>query len=283
MKSIKKLMALVLVLLLTVSLCACSTKKAGDNTPTPTQAQNVETPTATPDDPGQPTPTAPVLLVDDDAIFEAALGEYAEYLAEAQKEVKNVSLRYTLEAMAEAKLMESAVYIPGSSNGGMYAIGRVVPYTASPCLWGNDQYRYHNLLIVSGAPLAPADRTALKTEYNKLKGTGTYEAYAKQYLADKGYTLKDTYTIGYATDPETWDIFNTYLSADAEAIVNTFDNLIEYDGENVMRPALAESWEISDDGLTYTFKIRKGVQWVDSQGRKIADLTAKDFVTGMQH
>ena len=283
MKSTKKLLSLVLVFALAASLCACETKKADNNTTTPTQAQNEVTPTENPDNPGQPTPTAAVLLTDDSAIFDAALGEYAEYLAEAQGEVKNISLRYTLEAISEAKLMESCVYIPGSCQGGTFAIGRVVPYTASPCLWGNDQYRYHNLLVVAGDPLKPEDRTALKTEYNKLKGTGTYEAYAKQYLADKGYTLKDTYTIGYSSDPETWDIFNTYLAADAEAIVNTFDNLIEYDGENVMKPALAESWEVSDDGLTYTFKIRKGVQWVDSQGRKIADLTANDFVTGMQH
>ena len=40
-------------------------------------------------------------------------------------------------------------------------------------------------------------------------------------------------------------------SADSEAIVNTFDGLMEYDMENVLQPALAESYEISDDGLTY--------------------------------
>lgn len=40
---------------------------------------------------------------------------------------------------------------------------------------------------------------------------------------------------------------------------------------------------VSDDGLTYTFHLRKGASWVDSQGRKIADVTADDFVAGMQH
>lgn len=49
------------------------------------------------------------------------------------------------------------------------------------------------------------------------------------------------------------------------------------------QPALAESYEVSDDGLTYTFHLRKGASWVDSQGRKIADVTADDFVAGMQH
>ena len=58
---------------------------------------------------------------------------------------------------------------------------------------------------------------------------------------------------------------------------------MEYDGEGTLQPALAESYEVSDDGLTYTFHLRKGATWVDSQGRKVADVTADDFVAGMQH
>ena len=58
---------------------------------------------------------------------------------------------------------------------------------------------------------------------------------------------------------------------------------MEYDNEGVHQPALAESYEVSEDGLTYTFHLRQGLEWVDSQGRKVADLTANDFVAGMQH
>ena len=44
---------------------------------------------------------------------------------------------------------------------------------------------------------------------------------------------------------------------------------LEYDCEGVAQPALAEALPtVSDDGLTYTFKIRQGVKWVDSQGRE---------------
>lgn len=279
MKSAKKMLALVLVLMMTASLFACGKKDpASDTTPTPTANPTDETPTPTPIEEKKPA----VLLTDEDAIYDAALGEFAKYLEEAQKEVDNISLRYALEAIAEAKLLESGVYIPASSQGGMYAIGRVAPYTASPCLWGTDTYRFHNVVVASD-PITPEDRTALKVKYNEIKGTGTYEEFAKNYLTEKGYTLKDTYTIGYSTDPATWDILDTYLAADAEAIVNVYDGLIEYDNENVMKPALAESWTISDDGLTYTFKIRQGATWVDSQGRYVGDVTAKDFVTGMQH
>ena len=53
--------------------------------------------------------------------------------------------------------------------------------------------------------------------------------------------------------------------------------------EGTMQPALAESWSVSEDGLTYTFNIRQGVKWVDSQGREVGTVTADDFVAGMQH
>ena len=50
-----------------------------------------------------------------------------------------------------------------------------------------------------------------------------------------------------------------------------------------MKPALAESWDISDDGLTYTFHIRQGVKWFTSEGTEYAEVTAKDFEAGFHH
>lgn len=51
----------------------------------------------------------------------------------------------------------------------------------------------------------------------------------------------------------------------------------------MQQPALAESYEVSEDGLSWTFHIREGVKWVDSQGREVADVCADDWVAGMQH
>ncbi len=60
-----------------------------------------------------------------------------------------------------------------------------------------------------------------------------------------------------------------------------FDNLVKLSHEdNSVVPAAAESWETSEDGLTWTFHIRPGQKWVNSKGEEVAEVTAKDFVFG---
>jgi peptide/nickel transport system substrate-binding protein len=44
-----------------------------------------------------------------------------------------------------------------------------------------------------------------------------------------------------------------------------FDSLLELDATLNVRPLLAESWEVSRDGLTYTFRLKKGVKWHDGK------------------
>lgn len=55
-------------------------------------------------------------------------------------------------------------------------------------------------------------------------------------------------------------------------IINAFEPLITYDADNNIVPGLAESWDVSDDGLVYLFKLRKGLKWSDG-----SPLTAADF------
>ena len=60
-----------------------------------------------------------------------------------------------------------------------------------------------------------------------------------------------------------------------------FDNLVKVSPEdNSVIPAAAESWEVSEDGLTWTLHIRPGQKWVNSKGEVVADVTANDFVFG---
>ena len=273
----KKILSLILVLCMALSsmalLVSCTTGDGGEDTTAGEEGTKVVY-------------TDPYAGIEDydelsAKIYDDILGDfYAAY--EAAKAETNESKKWAMMAIAEAKLMESGVMMPTSSNGGNYAITRVAPNTATSTLWGNDSYRYHDVIVATEF-ITAADRAAMKAKWAELKGTGEYEEWVEAYLTGKGYTLKNTYSIVYNSDPKNWDVLATSRAADSEALVNTYDGLMEYDMENRLMPALAESYTVSEDGKTYTFKIRQGVKWVDSQGRVVADVKADDFVAGMQH
>lgn len=281
MKNLKRVLCALLALVMVLGFVGC--KNNGDDKTTP--APNNTNKPAESEVPATAVPTTPLPTGDYNAmsaaIYDAQLGAF-NTLYQAAKEEQNVSKRYALMAQAEAKLLEAAVLIPGTTNGGNYGLSRVAKRSASTVLWGNDSDRFHNVLVTTEL-ISAEDQTHLKAMWNEVRGTGTYSQKATDYLKEKGYTLKDTYNMGYVGDPKTWDALATSRSADSEAIVNTYDGLVEYDNENELKPALAESWEVSEDGKTYTFHIRQGAKWVDAQGREVADVKADDFVAGMQH
>lgn len=214
-------------------------------------------------------------------LYNEALGDFNDALATA-KEAETVDERYALMAVAEGKLMESAMMYPLTSKGGMYAMYRMAPHTKDYTLWGSDTDRYHQYVVTTDF-IKAEDYNEMRAKWDELKGTGTYESWVKEYLAGKGYTLKDSFSMPYSSDPVTWDGLATSRAADTNAIINTYDGLMEYDVEGTLQPALAESYEVSDDGLTYTFHLRKDVKWTDSQGREVDTVKADDFVAGMQH
>lgn len=216
----------------------------------------------------------------DQQIYDGSLSDFNTALTLAKTKL-DVDERYAYMALAEAKLLEAAVYVPTTSRGGNYAFGRVAPYSVTPVLFGTDSDRLHNT-IVTNEIIKPADRESLKALYAELAGTGTYAAQAKAWLASHGYTVKTTYNYDYTNEANTWDITDTQRQADSEQIVQTYDGLLEYNAEGTLAPALAESWEMSADGLTYTFHIRHNVEWVDINGSVRGYVTANDWVYGMK-
>ena len=268
-RKIFAILAMVLVLVLSVGVFAACNPKDNGKDPTDPDAEKLEQ-----------------YLAESAKIYGEQLGDFKAAYAKAVAETTNTSKRYALMALAEAKLMESAVYVPGSAKGGNYAISKVAPNTISSVLWGNDSYRFHNALLADKL-LTAADRTALKEKWSTMRAEGKtaqdYEAAVKTYFSEHGYSVKTTYNMGYVSDPQTWDAQATSRAADSEAIVNTYDSLMEYDAFNVLQPALAESYTVSEDGLTYTFTLRQGVKWVNSKGQEITELKADDFVAGFQH
>ena len=65
---------------------------------------------------------------DDEEIFGSILGDYEAMMDKAAAE-KNDSKRFVLYAQAEAMLLDSAVMIPTTTQGGAYTISRIAPRT----------------------------------------------------------------------------------------------------------------------------------------------------------
>ncbi len=274
MKKLTAILCLLLAVSMIFSLAACTPK-----TPDPANTGDA-TGTQAPSDTEEEDTVPPDYAEKSKTIYNAVLGDF-NTAYQAAKAEKNVSKKWAMMAIAEAKLMESAVMLPTTTQGGNYAISRVAPYTIDYSLWGNDDENWQTALIATEF-IKSADRTEMKAKWNELKGTGEYLAWAKQYLADKGYTLQTTYSTTFNSFPQTWDVLATSRAADSQFIVKTYDGLLEYDNEGTQRPALASSYTVSEDGLTYTFTLRDTI-WVDSQGREVAKVKADDFVAGLQH
>ena len=96
-------------------------------------------------------------------------------------------------------------------------------------------------------------------------------------------TAPKTYGYVYSSDPETLDYLTSGKQSTKLATSNGIDGLFTNDKYGNLIPAVAEDWSVSKDGLTYTYKIRKGVKWFTSEGEEYAEVTAKDFVNGLKH
>ena len=80
----------------------------------------------------------------------------------------------------------------------------------------------------------------------------------------------------------TFNLLNSETSADTQYLTNLYDGLLEVNSYGELVPCIAEEWGTEDGGLTWTFKIRDGVKWVNMNGEEMADCNAQDFATGLE-
>ena len=87
-----------------------------------------------------------------------------------------------------------------------------------------------------------------------------------------GGTNTAGFTVQYGSNPETLDPALNNAIDGANTIITIFEPLLLINENNEVIGGQAESWEASEDGLTWTFTMRDGLKWSDG-----TDLNAKDF------
>jgi peptide/nickel transport system substrate-binding protein len=145
-----------------------------------------------------------------------------------------------------------------------------------------------SLLVVASMVLAACGGTPATSAPEEPAATTAPEepaaTTAPEEPAATGPASKDPTTFVYVTfgEPDLLDPALDYETAGGEVLQNVYETLVTYSGNSLseFEPALAESWTLSDDGMTYSFQLHQGVKFHDG-----ADLTASDvaysFVRGM--
>src|SRR4028119_2085655 len=78
-------------------------------------------------------------------------------------------------------------------------------------------------------------------------------------------TPPGTLEVGIEAEPPELDPNLSSAYVDRQVMASIYDRLVDIDENGKIVPMLAESYEVSDDGKTYTFKLRQGVQFHDGE------------------
>ncbi len=83
--------------------------------------------------------------------------------------------------------------------------------------------------------------------------------------------VKDTVTIALLSDVGSLCTLSTVYNTDLMVCWNIYDSLTTFKDGKVV-PSLAETWDVSDDGLTYTFYLNQGVKFHNGEELKASDV-----------
>ena len=102
---------------------------------------------------------------------------------------------------------------------------------------------------------------------------------AAETTADPGEPVDGgTLTISLSSSPKNLDPVKYTGTYESQIIANVCDTLVEYNSAlTEIRPSIAESWEVSDDGTVYTFKLRDDVYFQPGQYQDGRKVTAEDI------
>jgi len=84
-------------------------------------------------------------------------------------------------------------------------------------------------------------------------------------------------------DVTTLDYVYNNKSSNGDYTSNFIEGLLTQDSHGKLVPGMATEWSANEDASEWTFTIRNDAWWVTSEGELYAQVTAEDFVTGLQH
>ncbi|MFO7547197.1 MAG: ABC transporter substrate-binding protein [Trueperaceae bacterium] len=93
-------------------------------------------------------------------------------------------------------------------------------------------------------------------------------------IAGAGFAQAQVLRIAYLAGPPTLDPHLSTTRATADIAINVFETLVGYGEDFSPQPQLATSWDISEDGLSYTFHLRQGVNFHDGSAMTSEDVVA---------
>lgn len=128
---------------------------------------------------------------------------------------------------------------------------------------------------LTGCGTYEKDTTTAKTTEGSTEATKSDDS-SKSTVTDTASTGEKRIRYSVADEPPTLDpqLINSMYGATLD--YHLFEGLMR-NNSGTVEPACAESYELSDDGLVYTFHLRAGLKWSDGVA-----LTANDFVYGIQ-
>lgn len=225
--------------------------------------------------------------------YAAALPEYEKLMEEADSHL-DLTERYVSYAKAEAYMLDQAVLMPTTTEGGTKTISRIVPRTVPYVYYGSDGDKFKGMKIVDDL-ITAEDREKILAQWeidaaysrtgevDKIKGVDAVMEELGYIGGESNKQYKKEYNGGDIVEPNTLDYGATSYAQDIQVTANIVDGLVEHDCYGNIVPAIAESWTISEDGKVYTFKLREDVKWVTNTGSEYAIVDAYDFVDGFQH
>ena len=134
-------------------------------------------------------------------------------------------------------------------------------------------------LVACGSNNAGNDKPA----DNKPADSTQTETTTPDSGVDKGEPIEELVVWQLQTQEfGTFMIHNSESATEGPISSNCYTPLLEVNNKGILQPAAATEWGTEDGGLTWTFKLRDDIVWVDVNGNEKGKCTAQDWLTGLE-